>query len=279
LWSSIDSTPRPLRKLLSAAIRARSPEGWTRTLKAVQGVVPRQWRGDQMGHRLHKLAETMATSSSEHIYLHLMSHWKQPAEVLVDGTEPPSQLTQLMSEPRVRGFEEDMMFWDFLTYLPGDILTKVDRAGMAVSLESRVPLLDHRVIEFAWTLPLHMRRRDGNGKWILKQLLARHVPRQLTDRPKVGFGIPIDVWLRGPLRDWAESLLDESRLRREGFFEPAPIRQKWREHLAGGSNWAYLLWDVLMFQAWWEEQTRSISTATERFDLPDQNIGRAASDR
>jgi asparagine synthase (glutamine-hydrolysing) len=131
----------------------------------------------------------------------------------------------------------------------------VDRAAMAVSLETRVPMLDRRVIEFAWSLPLHMRMRGGEGKWLLKQLLARYVPRSLTDRPKTGFGIPIDVWLRGPLRDWAENLLDESRLRREGVFAAALIRARWHEHLHAGRNWAYWLWDILMFQAWWEVQS------------------------
>lgn len=196
----------------------------------------------------------MAAQTPAELYRHLVTHWPKPGELVIGATEPATLLTGLAQQPQTDHFVHQMMALDTLTYLPDDILCKVDRAAMSVSLETRVPFLDHRVIEFAWRLPLGLKVRDGVGKWILRQVLDKYVPKNLIERPKMGFGIPIDVWLRGPLRDWAESLLDESRLRQEGYLNPVPVRQKWTEHLSGKKNWQHHLWDVLMFQTWLENE-------------------------
>jgi len=257
MWSTVRRIPTPLRRLAESAVRVMSPDDWDRRMRAVAPLLPVRWRHGRLGDRLHKLGDLLAAGTRADVYRALVSHWSPPGSICLGAAEARSRLTDLMEDGSVGNFTEAMMFWDLMTYLPGDILVKVDRAAMAVSLETRVPMLDHRVIEFAWRLPLELRVRDGEGKWLLRQLLYRHVPRPLIDRPKMGFGVPIDIWLRGPLRDWAETLLDESRLRAEGIFDPAPVRRKWQEHLDGRRNWAYLLWDVLMFQAWQESQVPS----------------------
>jgi asparagine synthase (glutamine-hydrolysing) len=192
--------------------------------------------------------------SAEALYHWGMGHWKRPAEVVVGGFEPATVLTGLYGRSQFKNFYRHMMYSDTVAYMPDDVLTKVDRASSAVSLEARVPLIDHRVVEFAARLPVAMKIRAGEGKWILRQVLYKYVPKRLIDRPKMGFGVPIGSWLRGPLRDWAEALLDERRLREEGFFRPDQIRAKWTEHLTGRFNWQYYLWDVLTFQAWLEYQ-------------------------
>jgi asparagine synthase (glutamine-hydrolysing) len=226
----------------------------TLLLGAVQAALPTRLRLQNPGDKLDKVAEILAEPDPDALYRGLMSHWKRPAEVVIGGYEPPTTVTDRTGWARLGDFTERMMYLDLVSYLPDDILVKVDRACMAVGLESRIPLLDPRLVEFAWRLPLALKVRNGEGKWLLRQVLYRHVPRRLIDRPKTGFGVPIDMWLRGPLRDWAEALLDPARLRREGFFKSEPIRTKWEEHLSGRRNWHYYLWDVLMFQAWLECQ-------------------------
>jgi asparagine synthase (glutamine-hydrolysing) len=210
---------------------------------------------DRTGERLHKVADALSVPSPEMLYRRLVSHWDEASSVVLDGNEPLTSLVDPQQWARAGSYVEWMMYMDLVSYLPDDILVKVDRASMGVGLEARVPFIDHRVVEFAWRLPLQMRIRAGQGKWVLRKLLDKYVPREMMDRPKMGFGVPIDSWLRGPLREWVEDLLDEDRLRREGYLRAAPIRQKWSEHLSGKRNWQYYLWDVLMFQTWLQEQT------------------------
>jgi asparagine synthase (glutamine-hydrolysing) len=248
LWRKITMLPISLRKLLAQSLTCISPQGWNR----LATLLPPSADGVNFGDKLHKGANVLACDSVDALYLGLVSHWDDPATVVIGGLEHESLLT--INMPELPGLDpvQRMMALDILTYLPDDILTKIDRAAMGVSLESRVPFLDHRVVEFAWSLPQSMKLREGQTKWVLRQVLYRHVPKKLIERPKMGFGVPLDNWLRGPLRDWAETLLDEARLRHEGYFHPLPIRIKWAEHLSGQRNWASHLWSVLMFQAWLE---------------------------
>ncbi len=250
LWNQFAWMPRPMRRAV-AALMTLPPAAALNALASAAGpLMPRRFRNVPFGDKIHKLAEVIDAPGMETLYLNLMSHWKRPADIVIGGEDRDTAITDQTGWPEVPDFTHRMMHLDMETYLPGDILTKVDRAAMGVSLEGRIPLLDTEVVEFAWTIPYSMKVRDGQGKWLMRQALYKHVPRQLIDRPKRGFGIPLDTWLRGPLRDWAEDLLSESRLKREGYFHPAPIRQKWQEHLSGTRNWHFYLWDVLMFQAW-----------------------------
>jgi asparagine synthase (glutamine-hydrolysing) len=245
--------PRPVRAAIVRAVRAVPVGAWNRVLSPARSALQPKFRGANLGDKLHKLADVL-DSDADRFYQRLVSHWRDPADVVINGQEPLTRLTEAHAFPGA-DFVETLMAKDLVSYLPDDILAKVDRAAMAVSLETRVPLLDPEVVTFAWQLPMSLKIRNGQGKWALRQVLYRHVPRELIERPKVGFGVPIGPWLRGPLQDWAENLLDESRLRQQGFFNPAPIRQKWNEHISCTRNWAPQLWIPLMFQAWldaWE---------------------------
>jgi asparagine synthase (glutamine-hydrolysing) len=246
--------PVKLRRTLACLLTALSPAQWDRIYSAMQPMLLSSLRVRMPGDKAHKLSQVLAVDSDAAIYQRLVSTWAYPDAVVL-GCRGLINLSQAWDE--LTDFdtpEHRMMALDALTYLPDDILCKVDRAAMGVSLETRVPFLDHRVVEYAWRLPLHMKIRNGQGKWILRQLLYKYVPKKLIDRPKMGFGVPIDAWLRGPLREWAENLLNESRLRQEGYFNSTAIRQKWLEHISGKRNWQYQLWNVLMFQAWLESQ-------------------------
>jgi asparagine synthase (glutamine-hydrolysing) len=249
VWRGIDVLPQGARSLAAAGVRALSPAAWT----ALANVIPERRRPAQFGVKMHKLANVLdGEAEASSFYRQVISLWLDPSRIVKGGAEPKG----LLEDPRVRDlvpdFVERMQYLDTLTYLPDDILTKVDRASMAVSLEARVPLLDHRVVAFSWTVPPAMKAANGIGKRLLRRVLDRYVPRELIDRPKMGFSVPIKDWLRGPLRPWADALLDERRLDADGIFETGPIRERWRQHVAGAHDWDASLWPILMFQAWKE---------------------------
>ena len=229
-WAQFGRIPRVVRTPLGLALSASAQ---------LPGKGP--WRG-----KVGKMGGMLRAKTHGDFYRHFVSYWNEPTELVINGIQPPTPFSQSMSGSTL----DAMMMLDAMTYLPDDILVKVDRAAMAVGLETRVPMLDHRVYEFAWRLPAQYKLRGTTGKWLLRQVLYRHVPQAMVDRPKRGFSVPLAAWLRGPLRDWAEALLDESRLRQQGVFAPEQIVQKWREHVSGHRDWASHLWGVLMTQAW-----------------------------
>jgi asparagine synthase (glutamine-hydrolysing) len=233
IWDRFGWVPRPMRVATSHVIRAGA-------------------FASKQGRRLELLADLLEASSPEDLYLRFISNWRHPDKLVVCATEPPSAPTD-NHRPNLHHYLEMMMYLDLISFLPDDILVKVDRASMAVSLEVRAPFLDHRIVEFAATLPLAMKIGRDQTKRILRNVLHRYVPTELVNRPKWGFVLPLAEWLRGPLRPWAESLLDETRLRTEGIFEPLPIVQRWREHRSGRADWVSSLWSVLMFQAWLDQ--------------------------
>jgi asparagine synthase (glutamine-hydrolysing) len=257
LMARLRHLPRPLSALAASAVQAVPP-------RLLDGVVepfrPTPQGKEPNGQRLHRLADYARSRSLDELHRKLVSVWRFP-DAAVPGARPP---VSLLAEGPPRGTLSDverMMQLDLVSYLPDDILTKVDRATMAVALESRAPLLDPRVIEFAWQLPLSMKLRDGKSKWLLRQVLYRHVPAALIERPKMGFEVPIGLWLRGPLRDWAAALLDPARLAGAGLFDAQLIAGMWRQHLSGARNWGPQLWAVLMFEAWRAAQGSALRAA------------------
>jgi asparagine synthase (glutamine-hydrolysing) len=246
--------PRPMRRAAAWAMRALPPDAWNRAFALASPVLPAAVDPTRVGDRIHKLAELLTYADALGLYRSLVSHWPAPAEVVPDALEPPTALADPAHWADLADLQHRLMYIDMASYLPDDLLVKIDRASMSVGLETRAPLLDHRVVELAWQLPLSMKIRGSQGKHVLREVLRKYVPDALTSRPKKGFGVPLGTWLRGSLRDWAEELLDEARLRREGYFASEPIRRKWAEHLSGRRNWQYHLWDVLMFQAWLQHQ-------------------------
>jgi asparagine synthase (glutamine-hydrolysing) len=255
IWNKLSWLPQPLRSKLAETILLIAPGNWDTVAGLVNNFLPARKRISLLGDKAHKLASRLRNVRDlDDLYLSLVSEWTDPASVVIGAQEPSTLLDDRSMKAGRSDHEHRMMYWDSLTYLPDDILCKVDRAAMGVGLETRVPFLDHRVAELAWQLPLNMKIRNGQGKWVLRQVLDKYVPKALIDRPKAGFGVPVGQWIRGPLNEWAEELLDEDRLRQEGYFNPAPISKKWAEHKAGTHNWTPSLWAALMFQAWLESQ-------------------------
>jgi asparagine synthase (glutamine-hydrolysing) len=247
LWRLVGHLPQAVRGLAAAGARAISPSACS----ALAAAIPGSMRPAQFGPKMHKLAGVLAGEPEAGVlYRQMVAQWANPENTVIGGTEPKGPLDDRSIKELVPDFIERMQYLDMVTYLPDDILTKVDRASMAVSLEARVPLLDHRVVALSWMLPGAMKGGDGVGKRMLRRVLSRYIPRELMARPKMGFAVPIQDWLRGPLRPWADPLLDERRLAAEGIFHPAPVVKRWREHLAGSNDWHDSLWAVLIFQAW-----------------------------
>ena len=252
IWNKLRHVPQPLRAGLSRAIRNVPEARWDRW----QSGLARGWPGlakhARLGSKMHKGARALASRDLDDLYQEMVSIWQNPERLVADGKATSRPLRR---DDGLSGLSaiERMMALDAMTYLPDDVLVKVDRAAMAVSLETRVPMLDHRVVEWAWKMPMQYKLREGVGKWALREVLYRHVPRSLIDRPKMGFSVPIDSWIRGPLRDWAENLLSPSALAASGLLQPAPILQAWQIHLSGAANMQYQLWNILMFQAWYQE--------------------------
>lgn len=257
LWSKLSKMPVSLRRVAARGITAVSPNTWTQSAAYIP-IINRHPAAANLGDKLHKGAAVLSANNIDDLYLGLVSQIQNPVSCIKPASttlvEPNTLLTG--NRPHLNGLTpvERMMALDSVSYLPDDILCKVDRAGMGVSLESRIPFLDHRVFEFAWKLPIEYKLHEGQTKWILRQVLYKYVPKKLIERPKMGFGVPLHDWLRGPLKEWAEALLNKDRLEIEGYFYSAPIRTMWETHLTGTRNFAHQLWSILMFQAWLEVQ-------------------------
>ena len=258
-WGRMSRVPAVLLHAAGRTIQHVPMAFWEYLAKLSRPIASGKFRADAFGYRMLRLADRLGCSTPQQLYRHLMSYWLAPMTLVVDGSEPRTVLSEAPQRKGSDQFVDQMMLLDTLMYLPDDILVKVDRASMAVALEVRAPLLDHRVLEFAWRLPLGLKLQGGRGKIVLRKVLSRYLPEELFDRPKTGFAVPIYQWLRGPLRDWAEDLLDARRLDREGYLRALPIRKVWHSLLSGRSEWEYggdLLWSVLMFEAWLDDQRR-----------------------
>ncbi|MBZ5630770.1 MAG: asparagine synthase (glutamine-hydrolyzing) [Acidobacteriia bacterium] len=261
VWRNLQLVPRPIRAVVGKGLGMFPPATWDAAVRPLARALPAHNNYSTFGNNLGKLSRLMMIRDATAFYRDFISHFVDPQSMVQGATEAASVFQTANGWGALPDYISQMQVLDIMTYLPDDILVKVDRASMAVSLEARVPLLDHRVVEFAWRLPLSLKIRAGQSKWILRQVLAKYVPPALFDRPKMGFGIPVGQWLRGPLRDWAEDLLEPSRLNADGILNVEAVRRLWSEHLAGTHDWQYQLWNFLMLQAW-HKSVRSESMLT-----------------
>ena len=252
IWNKMKWLPLSARKLVGRIIASQPESRWNSLYHIVSAALPQTFRLRQAGVKIHKLGEIIQEQSPDLIYRSLVSQWKSPCEIIPGSKENETFLTKELGGISESDIEQRMMFLDGLTYLPDDLLVKVDRAAMGTSLETRIPFLDHRVVELAWRLPLEMKIKSGAGKRPIRKILENHLPRELFDRPKMGFAIPVGDWLRGSLRDWAEDLLSEEKLGDSNVFDVSKIRGVWARHLTEGSGLAYQLWTVLIYQSWRE---------------------------
>lgn len=252
IWNNVKWLPFTLRKGLAGIVQSITPAQWNIFSRIFSPALRRYGTQGTFADKFNKIAQVMNMPDSDAVYRRLVSVYDNPEEIILEGREPSTIVTDRSLWPKSPNFVRRMMYLDLVSYLPDDILVKVDRASMGVGLEARAPFLDHRVVKFSCCLPNKMLYNDSKGKLLLRKLLNKYVPAKLIERPKMGFGIPIDAWLRGPLKEWAGDLLNENKLQQDGFFRPKLIAKQFSEHISGKRNWQYCLWGILMFQAWKE---------------------------
>ena len=252
VFNKMSLIPKSIRHLLYRSLKKVKPNKWDYLASKIEFLLPEFARLNNLGDKFYKGVGLLSSDSMVDLYLKLVTHWDEPSKALSSGND--QLLTDYSNNEELSNFDNvrGMMLMDLITFLPDDLLVKIDRAAMAVSLETRAPFLDHNIVEYAFNLNQKFKVRNGNTKWILKEVLNKYLPKNTYDRPKMGFAVPIGKWLRGPLRDWADNLLNENRLKEEGYFNHKEIKLKWDQHISETHNWDYHLWDVLMFQAWLE---------------------------